>query len=129
MTIRHLCSSSIECDLDLDDAYLYYKLLQDHLTLSDYKAVIRSNKATLAAVKSADQCWQVAVMAVVAFQKNLIEEIPAQMRGPYVFAIDTQHATTEQVQFISSEVVGRAELYFLNDYSDDYYALKMFKPN
>ena len=58
-------------------------------------------------------------MAVVAFQKNLIEEIPAQLRGPSVFAVDTQHATMEQISFISSDKVLRAELYFLNSDCDN----------
>lgn len=97
MTIKHLCSATIVCDLDKDDAYLYYKVLQEHLTLEDYKSVIRSNRKVLATVTAAEQCWIVAVMAVVAFQKNLIEEIPAQLRGPYVFAVDTKHATMEQI--------------------------------
>lgn len=95
LTIKHLCSATITCDLDRDNAHLYYTLLQEHLTQSDYKAVIKTNSKVLTKIKTGDECWQVAVMAVVAFQKNLIEEIPAQLRGPHIFAVDTQHSTLE----------------------------------
>lgn len=46
-----------------------------------------------------------------------------------MFAIDKQPATMEQIEFISSDKVVRAELYFLNDQCYDADALKMFKPN
>lgn len=57
MTIKHLCSSTIVCDLDKDNTYLYYKLLQEYLTLPDYKSVVKSNHKLLTTIKTPDQCW------------------------------------------------------------------------
>ena len=50
MTISHLCSAVIVCDLDKSNACLYYNLLLEHLTLVDYKSVIRSNNKVLSQI-------------------------------------------------------------------------------
>jgi hypothetical protein len=44
LSIKHLCSSSIVFNIEKDKSYLYYKILSEHLTVNDYKSVVKHNQ-------------------------------------------------------------------------------------
>ncbi|CAL6012315.1 Conserved_hypothetical protein [Hexamita inflata] len=129
-SIDYLVSKDITFNISEEHHFKYYRLLQEFLSLGDFKRVMSANQDTVKSLGAPGDCVVLSILSCVAVQKGLEKQQPFCFKNPDLFFVDAAAVKQGKVTIVASnQKLNKVEVYYTNALVADTQLLKQVQPN
>ncbi|CAL6107217.1 Conserved_hypothetical protein [Hexamita inflata] len=129
-SIDYLASKNITFNISEEHHFKYYRLLQEFLSLSDFKRVMGANQDTVKSLGAPGDCVVLSILSCVAVQKGLETHQHFCFKNPDLFFVDAAAVRQGKVTIVASnQKLNKVEVYYTNALVADTQLLKQVQPN
>ncbi|CAL6082049.1 Conserved_hypothetical protein [Hexamita inflata] len=129
-SIDYLASKNITFNISEEHHFKYYRLLQEFLSLGDFKRVMSANQDTVKSLGAPGDCVVLSILSCVAVQKGLEKQQPFCFKNPDLFFVDAAAVKQGKVTIVASnQKLNKVEVYYTNALVADTQLLKQVQPN
>ncbi|CAL6012291.1 Conserved_hypothetical protein [Hexamita inflata] len=129
-SIDYLVSKDITFNISAEHIFKYYRLLQEFLSLGDFKRVMSANQDTVKSLGAPGDCIVLSILSCVAVQKGLEKQQPFCFKNPDLFFVDAAAVRQGKVTIVASnQKLNKVEVYYTNALVADTQLLRQVQPN
>ncbi|CAL6012279.1 Conserved_hypothetical protein [Hexamita inflata] len=129
-SIDYLVSKDITFNISAEHIFKYYRLLQEFLSLGDFKRVMSANQDTVKSLGAPGDCNVLSILSCVAVQKGLEKQQPFCFKNPDLFFVDAAAVKQGKVTIVASnQKLNKVEVYYTNALVAYTQLLKQAQPN
>ncbi|CAL6082050.1 Conserved_hypothetical protein [Hexamita inflata] len=129
-SIDYIVSKDITFNISEEHHFKYYRLLQEFLSLGDFKRVMSANQDTVKSLGAPGDCVVLSILSCVAVQKGLEKQQPFCFKNPDLFFVDAAAVKQGKVTIVASnQKLNKVEVYYTNALVADTQLLKQVQPN